>query len=135
MKTSWKRLQEQYGSRHVHPSMLIYEQTLRNLVDASGDGKSYRDDPQPLTTRLKANEAYAVKCPDNGDYYRVVMLKKNDLTGKFQVFLANPTYGEIPPGMPVASQEQVFKQMREMNAGLVVDADLKAFPFAGRSEQ
>ena len=129
MKRSWKQLQERYGSRHVHPSMLVYEQTLRNLVDATGDGKSYRDDPRPLTTRLQANEVYGVKCPDNDHYFRSVMLKRNDLSGKFQVFISNPVAGDIPPGMPEASQEQVFKQIRQMNAGLVMDAELKAFPF------
>ena len=129
MKPSLKRLQEQYGQRRISTAVATYEQTLINLVDATGDGNSYRDDSRPLTTRLKANEVYGVKCPDNDHYFRSVMLKRNDLSGKFQVFISNPVAGDIPPGMPEASQEQVFKQIRQMNAGLVVDAELKAFPF------
>ena len=116
-------------------AMSFYEQTLQQVVDATGDGKSYRDDPQPLTARLKPSEVYAVRCPDSRHYYRTVMLKRNDLTGKFQVFISNPVYGDTPPGMDEVAQEVVFKQMREMNAGMVAGADFKAFPFTGRTEQ
>ena len=45
----------------MRSAMSFYEQTLQQVVDATGDGKSYRDDPQPLTTRLKAGEVYAVR--------------------------------------------------------------------------
>ena len=43
----------------MRSAMSFYEQTLQQVVDATGDGKSYRDDPQPLTARLKAGEVYA----------------------------------------------------------------------------
>ena len=77
----------------MRSAMSFHEQTLQQVVDATGDGKSYRDDPQPLTTRLKAGEVYAVRCPDSTRYYRSVMLKRNDLTGKFQVFISNRFMG------------------------------------------
>ena len=115
--------------------MACYEQVLQQVVDATGDGKSYREDPRPLTARLKPNEVYAVRCNDNNDYWKSVMLKRNELSGKFQIFISNPVYAAIPPGMEEVSSEQMFKQMREMNAGLVVDTDLQAFPYPGRSEQ
>lgn len=135
MKTSWKRLQEKYGSRHVPPSMLFYEQTLRSVVNATGNGRTDKEEQNRFNVRLKQNQVYGVRCNDNPDYWKSVMLKRNDLSGKFQVFITNPVYGDPPPGMEEVSSEQVFKQMREMNAGLVVDADLKAFPFPGRSGQ
>jgi len=115
--------------------MTFYQQVLQKVVDASGDGKSYRDDSRALTARLKAGEIYAVRCPDSDRYYRTVLLKKNDLTGKFQVFISNAVYGDTPPGMDEVTQEVVFKQMREMNAGMVASAELDAFPFKGRTEQ
>ena len=120
----------------MRSAMSFYEQTLQQVVDATGDGKSYRDDPQPLTARLKAGEVYAVRCPDSTRYYRTVMLKRNDLTGKFQVFISfSPIYGDPPPQMQEVAQEVVFKQIREMNAGMVAGADFKAFPFTGRAGQ
>ena len=119
----------------MRSAMSFYEQTLSQVVDATGDGKTYRDDPQPLTARLKAGEVYSVRCPDSTRYYRTVMLKRNDLTGKFQVFISNPVYGDTPPGMDEVTQEVVFKQMREMNAGMVAAAELDAFPFKGRTAQ
>ena len=115
--------------------MTFYQQVLQKVVDASGDGKSYRDDTRALTSRLKVGEVYAVRTIDDDRYYKTVMLKKNDLTGKFQVFISNPVYGDTPPQMDEVTQEVVFKQMREMNAGMVADAELKAFPFTGRTQQ
>ena len=135
MKPSLKRLQERYGQRRTSTAVAAYEQTLQRVVDATGDGRSYRDDPQPLTKRLQANQVYGVRCPDSDHYFRSVMLKRNDLTGKFQVFISNPVYGDIPPGVDEVTQEVVFKQMREMNAGMVAGAELDAFPFQGRTEQ
>ena len=113
---------------------------LRCLIQSDdllngGLRKTFPDHPQPLTARLKAGEVYAVRCPDSTRYYRTVMMKRNDLSGKFQVFISNPVYGDTPPGMDEVAQEVVFKQMREMNAGMVSGADFKAFPFTGRTQQ
>ena len=81
--------------------------------------------------RLKPNEVYAIRCNDNTDYWKSVMLKKNQ-SGNFQTLISNAVYGDPPPQMQLVSQEQVFKQMRDMNAGLVLDRDLQAFPHSGR---
>ena len=131
MKESLRQLQEKYGQPRSSPEVAVYAQTLQNLVEVSGDGKSYRDDPRPLAIRLKANEVYAVRCQDDDRYWKSVMLKKNDLSGKFQVFISNAIYGDPGPGIQEISQEQVFKQMRQMNAGMVTGTDLKAFPHTG----
>ena len=89
MKSSLRQLQEKYGQRHMDPTVSFYAQTLQNLVEVSGDGKSYRDDPRPLTTRLRANEVYAVRCEDDDRYWKSVMIKRNDLSGKFQILISN----------------------------------------------
>ena len=123
MKRSLQRLQEQYGSRHISPAMLSYEQTLDQIVKATGS-KNERQDPRALNFRLKENEVYVVRCDDNDYYYRTVMLKRNGLTGSLQSFVSNPVYGETPPGMKEVSATQVLKQMREFNT-----SDLNAFPF------
>ena len=75
MKSSLRQLQEKYGQRHMDPTVSFYAQTLQNLVEVSGDGKSYRDDPRPLTTRLRANEVYAVKCEDDDRYWKSIFIK------------------------------------------------------------
>ena len=124
MKPSFRRLQQRYGQRHVSEAVLCYEQTLQRLVDATGDGTAQRDDHGPLDIRLKENEVYAVRCDDNENYYRTVMLKRNGLTGSIQNFVSNPVFGSIPPGIQEVSATQVLKQMREFNA-----RNLNAFPF------
>ena len=58
--------------------------------------------PELSKERLRVGEVYAVRCPDSTHYYRTVMLKRNDLSGKFQVFISNPVYGDTPPGMEVS---------------------------------
>ena len=120
--------------RGLSPSMTHYTRTLQRLVEVSGDGKSYRDDTRPLNIRLKPNDVYAVRALDNPDYYRTIMIKKNQLNGGFQILISNPVYGSIPPQMQVVSQEQVFKQMREMNAKMVTGKELDAFPHSGRTK-
>ena len=116
------------------PQMKHYQQTLQRLVEVPGDGKSYRDDTRPLNIRLKPNEVYAVRALDNPDYYRTIMIKSNQLNGVFQTLISNPVYGSIPPQMQQVSQEQVFKQMREMNAKMVTGKELDAFPHQGRTK-
>ena len=53
------------------------------------------------------------------------------MTGAFQILISNAIYGTIPHGIDEVSQEQVFKQMRDMNASFVSDAgkDLRAAPY------
>lgn len=134
MKSPSNRSQEQYGQRHMDPAMSIYASSLQKVVNAAGKSKSYRDKQRPLNIRLKQNEVYAVRALDNPDYYRTVMIKSNQLNGGFQTLISNPVYGSIPPQIQVVSQEQVFKQMREMNAKMVTGKDLDAFPYQGKTK-
>ena len=60
-RTHWGNVCRQTQEEEMRSAMSFYEQTLQQVVDATGDGKSYRDDPQPLTARLKAGEVYAVR--------------------------------------------------------------------------
>ena len=84
-----------------------------------------------MNIRLKPNEVYAVRALDRPDYYRTVMIKKNQMNGQFQMLISNPVYGTTPPGIDEVSQEQVFKQMREMNAQMIQGKDFDAFPHQG----
>ena len=131
MKGNHKRFMERQMQTSYNRSMSAYVQILEQLVQVSGNGTSYRTGSSPLNIRLKPNEVYAVRCSDDDRYFKTVMIKRNDLTGKFQTFISNVVAGDPPPGMSEVSQEVVFKQMREMNAGMVVGSDLQAFPFRG----
>ena len=131
MKGQYKRFMQRQTTRSFTDSMSSYVHILEQLTDASGDGRSYRDDPRPLNVRLKPNEVYAVRCQDDDRYWKSVMIKRNELSGKFQTLISNAVYGDPGPGIQEVSQEQVFKQMREMNAGMVTGTDLKAFPNTG----
>lgn len=132
MEGSLKRYRERQRKKALNSysqSMMIYESVLDKLVNATGNGKSYRqDNDDALVFRLKPNVSYAIRCPDNEDYYRVVMIKRSQLNNNFQTLISNPTYGLIPPGIQEVSQEQLFKQMKEMNASLTI-TDTKAFPY------
>ena len=64
--------------------MSLYEQTLNKLVQATGDGKAYRDDPRKLISRLKPNEVYAVRANDDPRYFHTIMIKKNQVNNAFQ---------------------------------------------------
>jgi hypothetical protein len=111
-------------------AMSIYVRTLSRLVEATGDGKRYRQDTRALNPIIKPNEVYAVRCGDNKSYFRSVMLKKNALTGGYITLISNAVYGDIPNGLQEVSQEQIFKKARDMNAALTIK-DFQAFPFTG----
>ena len=106
-------------------------QTLNHLTQASGGGGVLRQDDRPLNIRLKPNEVYAVRALDRPDYYRTSDDQKNQMNGQFQMLISNPVYGTTPPGIDEVSQEQVFKQMREMNAQMIQGKDFDAFPHQG----
>lgn len=131
MKGAHKRFQRRQAERSLPATMSLYEQTLDKLVKATGDGKSYRDDPRKLNIRIKPNEVYAVRANDDPRYFRTIMIKKTQMNNAFQTLISNPVMGEIPEGIQEVSQEQVFKQMREMNASMISGQDLQAFPFTG----
>jgi hypothetical protein len=132
MKGAYKRFQQRQALRSYHQSMSIYEQTLKALVDATGDGRSYRQGNEKLIFRLNPNQVYSVRCPDRSEYYRSVMIKSNPLSGGFQTLISNPVYGFTPPGIQEVSQIQLFKQIRDMNSTFTI-SDFKAFPYTGAS--
>ena len=116
MKGMYARYQQRQAKKIFPAAMEVYAETLNHLTQASGGGGVLRQDDRPLNIRLKPNEVYAVRALDRPDYYRTVMIKKNQMNGQFQMLISNPVYGTTPPGIDEVSQEQVFKQMREMNA-------------------
>ena len=63
--------------------MEVYAETLNHLTQASGGGGVLRQDDRPLNIRLKPNEVYAVRALDRSDYYRTVMIKKNQMKQGF----------------------------------------------------
>ena len=77
---------------------------------------------------IRVGEVYAVKAQDRDGYYRTVMLKKIDFHHAYQALISNPVYGEVPDGMEVVDQEQVFKRIRDLNAA-VTETSLDAFPY------
>jgi hypothetical protein len=107
--------------------MSLYEQALDQVVKASGDGRPVRQDTRKLNKVLRVGEVYAVKAQDRDNYFRTVLIKKNDFNNAYQTLISNPVYGEVPYGMEVVDQEQVFKRIRDLNAG-VSETSLDAFP-------
>ena len=53
MKPSLRRLQEKYGQKQMDPTMSVYASAVQRIVDAKGEGKSYRDDRRPLNIKIK----------------------------------------------------------------------------------
>jgi len=123
-------MEEAMRTQEEAAAMAIYERTLSHLVKATGDGKRYRQGNTALNPIIKPNEVYAVRCADNKDYFRSVMLKRNALTGGYTTLISNAIYGEIPIWIGEVSQEQVFKKARDMNATLTIK-DFQAFPYTG----
>ena len=95
------------------------------MVDVSGDSKSYKQGEQKSNTRIKPNEVVVVRALDDDRYYRTVMIKASPFTSGFQTMISSSVMGETPDGMREVSQEQVFKQMREVNGNT---QNLNAFP-------
>ena len=131
MKGAHKRFLERQKYKSISSPMDVYESALNNLTKGSIRPNSI--DTDNLNQRLKINDVYAVKCPDDDRYFRSVMVKKNPMSSGFQVLITNPVFADVPPQMTLISQENLFKQMREMNANLVNTQSLQAFPFTGLS--
>ena len=107
-----------------------YLRTLDFVNQSSGD-KSVRQDERPLDIRLRVGQVYAVRATDNPDYYFTVTIQPNPYSGGFRKVVSQfPVYGDPPPGMDVVSQEQVFKQFRELN-GDGAGTTYQAFPYRG----
>ena len=131
MKGSYKRFKQRERNNVISgysQSMRLYEQTLDKLVKHSS-AERVDDDlkSENYVFRLKPNTSYAIKCLDNNSYYRVVLIKKNELNNNYRVLVSNPVYGVIPDGMQEVKQEILFKQIKDMNLTLI-NTDLKAFP-------
>ncbi len=62
MKGIHKRYLDRTARRTVDRSMAIYEQTLDQIVRASGDGKTYRQDQQELNKTIPVGEPVVVRC-------------------------------------------------------------------------
>ena len=91
-------------------------------------GSDIKGAPQELSTRIKPNEVVVVRALDDDRYYRTLMIKANPYTSGFQTMIFNPVMGETPVGMREVSQNQVFKQMGEMDGRNI--QNLNAFPFS-----
>ena len=127
MKGSYQRFMQRHATRAYGRTMSLYEQAMDQLVKASGDGRPLRQDTRKLNRILRVGEVYAVKAQDRDHYYRTVLIKKIDFDNRHQVLISNPVFGQIPPGMEVVDQEQVFKRIRDLNAA-VTETSLDAFP-------
>ena len=127
MKGSYQRFMQRHATRAYGRTMSLYEQAMDQLVKASGDGRPLRQDTRKLNRILRVGEVYAVKAQDRDHYYRTVLIKKIDFDNRHQVLISNPVFGQIPPGMEVVDQDQVFKRIRDLNAA-VTETSLDAFP-------
>ena len=61
MKGIHKRYLDRTARRTVDRSMAIYEQTLDQIVRASGDGKTSRQDQQELNKTIPVGEPVVVR--------------------------------------------------------------------------
>ena len=104
-----------------------YLQTLAWLCEVNGDNKSYRQGPEALDTIPKVGNFYAVRCPDNEDYYLVIAMLKIGLSQEPRLkVVSNPVYGLVPPQYEVLSAEQTLKFMRMPDTRV-----MNAFPIRG----
>jgi hypothetical protein len=108
--------------------MAHYKATLRKLTEVSGDGLTRRQDTRKLNRTIRVGEVVAVRCPDNENYYRTLLIKENPFSKGHQALISNAVYGGTPFGMEEVAQEQVFKRIRELNATTTSTA-LDAFPY------
>ena len=127
MKGSYQRFITRHTTRTYGRTMDLYERALDQLVKASGDGRSVRQDNRELNQTIRVGEVVAVKAQDRDHYYRTVLIKKIDFNNRHQAMISNPVYGEIPDGIRVVSQDQVFKRIRDLNAE-TTETTLDAFP-------
>ena len=127
MKGSYQRFITRHTTSTFGMTMNIYERALDQLVKASGNGRSVRQDMRELNQTIRVGEVVAVKAQDQDHYYRTVLIKKIDFNNRHQALISNPVYGEVPDGIRVVSQEQVFKRIRELNAA-TTETSLDAFP-------
>lgn len=108
-------------------SMSFYQQALKYVVDASGDGKSYHNAPKNFDFKMQEGELYGFKTPDNENYYKTVFLKKLGIDQVLKPIISQfPIYGDIPPHIQEVSPDQIYKYTRLHN--LQSMNGLNAFP-------
>ena len=127
MKGTHQRYLQRTAQKTFDRSMAVYEQVLDQVVKASGDGKTYRQDQQELNKTIPVGEPVVVRCEDNPAYFRTILIRKNDFSSSYQALISNVTPGSSPPELREVSQEQVFRRIRELNA-TTTSTDLRAFP-------
>lgn len=129
MKGAHRRYMQRSTKKTFDQSMHLYEQTLNQLVQSSGNG--VRQDTTDRNKTIRVGDPVAVRCSDNSDFYRTVLIRKNQFSNSFQALISNPVAGTIPPGMEEVPQELVFKRIRDLNASFTSGSDLRAFPYRG----
>ena len=80
MKGAHKRYMQRNTKKTFDQSMHLYEQTLNQVVQASGNG--VRHDTSDRTKTIRVGDPVAVRCSDNTDYYRTVLIRKNQFSNK-----------------------------------------------------
>ena len=111
-----------------------YVRTLDFVNQSSRPSAIKPEDKGPLAATVKVGTVYAVRCRDNEDWYRTVLIRKNDYSNSYQALITNAVYGTTPFGMEEVSQENVFKKVRELSAS-TVGTSTDAFPFRGAAER
>ena len=112
------RARQRYEKQHLkeqQSGVTAYQQQLKQLVNASGDGKSHRQGSQKLDFKLREGEVYAFYCPDNQRYYRTVYLKRLGIDQVLKPMISNPVYGDIPETIPEINPEQIYQNLRMHN--------------------
>jgi len=127
MTGTHQRYLQRTDQKTFNRSMAVYEQVLDQVVRASGDGKTYRQDQQELNKTIAVGEPVVVRCEDAPSYFRTILIRKNDFSSSYQALISNVVPGSSPPEMREVSQEQVFRRIRELNA-TTTSTDLRAFP-------
>ena len=131
MKGTHQRYLQRTAQKTFDRSMAVYEQVLDQVVKASGDGKAYRQDQQELNRTIRVGEIYAIRCTDDDRYYVTFQVAEHPLTSKYIARFSNVVPGDPPPGMPITTEAQASKRIRELNAGTTISNQLMAFPFRG----
>ena len=121
------RVRRRIKEKNINQGVASYVNTLSWLCENSAGDKSYRQGEQQLNFNLREGEVYFLRCPDNFDYYRTIMLKKAGIDGILKPLISNQIYGDPPIQMIEVSPEQVYRHMRMHNMSNL-NSSLKAFP-------
>jgi len=123
MKGLHSRYLQRQTRRNFSRSMDYYTRVLQNVVEQTGDGRSYSQSDVPLNFRLREGVVYGFYCPDNENYYRTILIKTNIFTQERQSLLSNPVWGVIPDGVAQITPDQALKEMKPTNT-----SSLNTFP-------